>query len=71
MRQNSELYLGLAGCVREFDELARRFTLEFNTKDAPKVILEETKKVASDFAGKKVKFSRFSIDNRLSQKLNS
>lgn len=71
VRQNSELYLGLAGCVREFDELARRFTLEFNTKDAPKVILEETKKVAGDFAGKKVKFSRFSIDNRLSQKWNS
>lgn len=56
MRQNSELYIGLAGCVREFDELARRFALEFNTKDAPKVILEETKKVAANFAGKKVIF---------------
>uniref|UniRef100_A0A336M7D9 CSON012906 protein n=1 Tax=Culicoides sonorensis TaxID=179676 RepID=A0A336M7D9_CULSO len=53
VRQNSDIYIGLAGCVREFDELARRFALEFDTKDAPKTILEETKKLADDYRGKK------------------
>lgn len=63
MRQNSDLYIGLAGCFREFDELARRFALEFDTKDAAKEILEETKKVAA----KKVLFSTIKIFSLLDQ----
>lgn len=53
VRQNSRLYIGLAGCVREFDELARRFAVEFDTPSASATILEETKKVAVTFEGKK------------------
>lgn len=55
VRQNTDVYMGLAGCLREFDELARRFTLEFDTKNAPQLILEETKQVAANYAGKKVR----------------
>ncbi|XP_063700797.1 protein windbeutel [Culicoides brevitarsis] len=53
VRQNSNLYIGLAGCVREFDDLARRFAVEFDSESARQSILEESKQLATTFEGKK------------------
>lgn len=49
VRSNSQLYLGLAGCIRQLDELAA----EFVSADDQSSPLKRAQEVAESFKGKK------------------
>lgn len=45
VRENTDLFIGLAGCVKEADELATKFANVANTKEQLEAIIGETEKV--------------------------
>lgn len=45
VRENTDLYIGLAGCVKEADELASKFANAANTKEQLEEIIGEAEKV--------------------------
>lgn len=53
IRQNSDLYLGLAGCLKEFDELAMKFIKESSSGDEQKNVINEAEKALEKVKGTK------------------
>lgn len=53
VKQNTNLQIGLAGCIAEFDELAQRLISNLAKTEAAKKISEEAEKLLTTYAGKK------------------
>lgn len=56
VRQNSDLYLGLAGCIKEFDELAVKFVR--SSADDRQSVLADTEERAAALEGNKVDIAK-------------
>lgn len=53
VKSNTKLTIGLAGCIHEFDELARRLMQNVGDKDAAKKVVDEATKLLKTYADKK------------------
>lgn len=55
VRENSNLYIGLSGCVQEFDELAAKFVINIESKTLLTNILKEAKRLIEEITDEKKK----------------
>lgn len=54
VRRNSQVYIGLAGCIKEFDEIANEFVNHYSTK-AFDLAMEKANKLIDAYDNETVK----------------